>query len=166
MNNYLIIITKIFFILIIILIIIKLLILLIKNNCSSRARFERSSNKKEQYKVIKDHNDLILEQNKRLISLLYPNLYNLDIKPMYDCVPEDSNTYDKKKIEVCVKNKKGQYLPNDKIRHILLHEIAHYTSPKTDKEHKTKEFIDGYNKLMKQAIASGILNMNNLAAAK
>lgn len=118
--------------------------------------------KREKYKVIKDVNDPILEENKNIMKLIYPQLDKLNIKPMYDCIPEDSNTYDKKKIEVCVKKKDGKYLNNNKIRHILLHELAHYTSPKTDKEHKTKEFIDSYNKLMKESIQMGILDVNKL----
>ncbi len=118
-------------------------------------------NKKEKYKVMKEK-DPVFEANKRVMQSIYPDLNKIDIKPIYDCTPEDSNTYDKSKIEVCVKNKKGEYLPPNKIRHIILHELAHYDSPETDKDHKTPEFIANYNRLMSTCIKNGILDVRKL----
>jgi len=128
-------------------VIIKIVLLLII--CSIVLFLRRN----EHYKLATDdQSNQMFDKLKNDLSLLYPhNLSNLDLKGLVSCVPEDSFTEDKKKVCICLRNKKGEFYPYEKLLKIGIHELAHVMSKQHDPDHVTSEFINNYSFLMNKA---------------
>lgn len=99
-----------------------------------------------------DQSNQMFNRLKNDLSALYPHqLSNLDLKGLVSCVPEDSFTEDKKKVCICLRNKKGEFYPYEKLLKIGIHELAHVMSKQHDPDHVTSEFINNYSFLMNKA---------------
>ncbi len=107
----------------------------------------------EHYQVANDESsNQMFTRLKVDLSKLYPHqMSHLDLKGLVSCVPEDSFTEDKKKVCICLRNKKGEFYPYEKLLKIGIHELAHVMSKQHDPHHVTTEFITNYRFLMNKA---------------
>jgi hypothetical protein len=128
---------------------IMILIIILLFICSTVLYLRRN----EHYQLATDdQSNQMFNRLKNDLSALYPHqLSNLDLKGLVSCVPEDSFTEDKKKVCICLRNKKGEFYPYEKLLKIGIHELAHVMSKQHDPDHVTSEFINNYSFLMNKA---------------
>lgn len=97
------------------------------------------------------------------VSKILPIIEKLKFFPLECCDLEDSLTEDKKKVFICVKNKKGKFYNYNKLMQVALHELAHAMSAKIDPKHTSKEFIGNYNFLLNRASGMGLIDVSRLS---
>jgi len=71
---------------------------------------------------------------------------------------DQSFTEDKTRMYLCLYDEKGKYYDYNMLMYVALHELAHVISKQVDPEHKTKEFRDNFDFLLKRAAAKGLYN--------
>lgn len=110
-------------------------------------------NTNEYYDIARDAvSKEMFEKLHKDLQQIYPHdISKLDMKGLVSCIPEDSYTENKKHVCICLRNKKGEFYPYSKLLKIGIHELAHVMSKQHDPEHKTKEFHDNHNYLIKKA---------------
>ena len=71
---------------------------------------------------------------------------------------DDQETYteDKFKTYMCLKDKDGNYYPDNMLMYVAIHELAHAISKQVDPNHKTQEFHQNFNYLLNKAKELGI----------
>ncbi len=103
-----------------------------------------------------------LESNITALIPVYPNIRNLDIREISNCDVEQSNTEDKAIIFICTSDREGEPYSNNKIRHIILHEIAHKLCIHVDEHHQSDEFKMQFDMLLSKASLMRIIDMNRI----
>ena len=83
------------------------------------------------------------------------------VNTMNFCI-DDIETYteDKSKTYMCLKDKNGNYYPDNMLMYVAIHELAHAISEKIDTEHVTSEFHENFKFLLKKAESLGIYDPN------
>ncbi len=102
---------------------------------------------------------------QRILDELYnvhPRLRFLDIRAKTHCNLNESYTENKKIIYVCICDSDGEYYSDNKLKQVILHELAHALSVHVDEEHKSLEFNTIYNSLMEKAEVMGIINIDHI----
>ena len=115
------------------------------------------------YRSNKNRDDK-LDRIRSNLSCIHPLIKSLYFEPIYHCRLEDSYTQNKKRIHVCVCDQEGEYYSENKIKSVILHEIAHAESPEFDPDHTSLEYLQNYTSLMKKASTLGIIDMKSLDA--
>lgn len=111
----------------------------------------------------KEYANKILNSLTTDINKVHPiGEYHLSFHPLECCTLEDSATEDKKKVFICVKDKKGKYYSYNKLLQVALHELAHAQSKTIDPNHTSTEFLTNYNNLMSKASKMGIIDLSKL----
>ena len=111
----------------------------------------------------KEYAEKILRSLTSDINKVHPiGEYHLSFHPLECCTLEDSATEDKKKVFICVKDKKGRYYSYNKLLQVALHELSHAISKTVDPGHKSVEFLTNYNHLMNKASEMGIIDLTKL----
>ncbi len=108
------------------------------------------------------YDDMVLQNVKIEIARIHPEIYNYKMYPLDKCQPKDSYTEDKKRIFVCMRDASGKYYNINKIKQIIIHELAHASSKTYDPEHTSVEFLTYYRDLMTRAQQQGIIDTSQL----
>lgn len=69
-----------------------------------------------------------------------------------------SFTEDKTRTYLCLRDEKGKYYDDNMLMYVALHELAHAISKSVDPDHKTDEFKNNFNLLLKKAADKGLYN--------
>jgi len=69
---------------------------------------------------------------------------------------DQSFTEDKSRMYLCLYDEKGKYYDYNMLMYVALHELAHVISKQVDPDHKTQEFRDNFDFLLKRAAAKGV----------
>jgi hypothetical protein len=97
------------------------------------------------------------------LSILHPRLKHLDIRSITHCRLRDSYTENKKILFICICDPEGEYYSDNKIKQVIIHELAHALSFHVDEKHRSLEYLTIYNSLILRA---ELLNLINTAELK
>ncbi len=118
-----------------------------------------SSKKKESYRETKDP---LIHVLKHDLSKVHPIASRLDFHSLDRCDLGDSATEDKKRIYICLKDKKGKYYNYNKLKQVGIHELAHALTKVVDPDHVSVEFLETYDDLLSRASQIGVIDMSKL----
>src|SRR6185437_6927368 len=105
------------------------------------------------------------QTNPKLVSIrnqltnLHPAVKSLEFYSQHRCELEDSYTDNKQKVYICLCDQDGRYFSDNKIKQVMIHELAHALSEQHDENHTTLEYLQNYNDLMKRASCLGLVNI-------
>lgn len=125
--------------------------------------FKDSETCKQNYDT-KEFAKHIIESLKNDLQRIHPTIgeYTLKFYPLECCKLEDSETEDKKKVYICVKNKNGEYYNYNKLLQVAIHELAHAMSKSKDPDHTGGEFNSNYSNLMNKAQSLKLIDVSRL----
>lgn len=69
-----------------------------------------------------------------------------------------SFTEDKRDMYICLRDEKGQYYPDNMLRYVAIHELAHAKSKEVDTHHTGEEFRNNFDQYLKIAENKGIFD--------
>lgn len=88
-----------------------------------------------------------LNEIKNKLITLHPKASSMTF-----CIDDqESYTEDKFKTYMCLKDKQGNYYPDNMLIYVAIHELAHAISKQVDPKHETQEFHQNFNYLLKKA---------------
>lgn len=102
---------------------------------------------------VETYNDPLTKRIHRDLVQVDPRASKISIKGS-----DQSFTEDKTRMYLCLYDEKGQYYDYNMLMYVALHELAHVISKSVDPEHKTQEFKDNFDFLLKRAAAKGLFD--------
>ena len=128
-----------------------LIILLLIYICVKLVEKTDKKNNVEKFKSCHIRDEKLLEIIQKL-KKIHPKASVMNF-----CI-DDKETYteDKLKTYMCLKNKKGEYYPDNMLMYVAIHELAHAISNQVDTEHTTEEFHSNFKYLLKKAESLGL----------